>query len=281
MNNKKKKIRPLRPKKISELSRSAGQHDMSSPRQIEIPAEASGPIMVGIPTGRFNISSATVKSLFASFPHFGRFRGCTFYSHAGSLIQLARQETLRVALETGMRWLWFIDDDMSFPPHTVAKLVKDCIDNDFTVCSALSNKRVPPFSPTVGMTFSESGKPELTPEDVPSEGVHEVAFSGLACTVIDLDKIRKEKLDKENLFFLSIADDGGLVGEDLAFCKKLHEHGLKVGLDADVWTGHIGTQEFTPQVWFEWWKKRYIDEKVKNEKSKVPETGVQAVTLEK
>lgn len=238
------------------------QGELIAPQDYNLPEDARGSLMVAIPTGRHNINSGTVKSLFSAQPYLGMFRGVMFYSHAGSLIQIARQESLNLALSKDIRWLWFIDDDMSFQADTPARLVQDCIDNDFVMCSALSIKRVPPFSPTVGMTTDDEGHPILTPEDVPISGVHTVAHSGLACTVIDLDKIREAGLDKTKLFYLAVSEDNTkMIGEDLVFCDYLTKQGFKVGLDADLWTGHYGMHEFRPEMWFNSWRDIYIEKK--------------------
>jgi hypothetical protein len=243
------------------------------PTGYSLPKDQRGPIMVAIPTGRHNINSGTVKSLFSAHPYLGHFDGVMFYSHAGSLVQIARQETLNLALEQGIRWLWFIDDDMSFQPDTPMRLVMDCIENDYALCSGLSIKRVPPFSPTVGMTCNEEGTPILTPELVPDSGVHEVSHSGLACTVIDLDKIREKKLnEEEKMFYLAVSEDNKtLCGEDLAFCNLLAQNDLKIGLDANIWTGHYGMHEFRPEMWFDGWKDMYLKQKEKTSKEEVKE----------
>lgn len=255
-NKKKRKLKPL--KKANPPQQEAKPNMVFPPQHYKFSEKDNGSIMIAVPTGRHNINSGTVKSLFSAQPFLGLFKGTMFYSHAGSLIQIARQESLNLALEQKIRWLWFVDDDMSFQPDTPARLVKNCIENDFVMCSGLSIKRVPPFSPTVGMNRDEDGHPILSPELTPSEGVHTVAHSGLACTVIDLDKIREHGLDKEKLFFLAVSEDNTrLIGEDLVFCDYLTGKGLKVGLDANIWTGHYGMHEFRPEMWFSQWKPMY------------------------
>ena len=258
--HKKKALKPL--KAVEKAEQAFAPNMVLPPQSYELPPKAQGTIMVAIPTGRHNINSGTVKSLFSAHPYLGHFKGVMFYSHAGSLIQIARQETLNLALKEGVRWLWFVDDDMSFQPDTPIRLVKDCIDNDFAICSGLSIKRVPPFSPTVGIERDSEGTPILTPELVPESGVHEVSHSGLACTVIDLDKLREKGLDKKKLFFLATADNNErLVGEDLVFCNYLSNEGLKVGLDANIHTGHYGMHEFRPDMWFNGWRDIYLKQK--------------------
>jgi hypothetical protein len=230
--------------------------------QYNISPKDCGPITLAVPTGRHNINSGTVRSMFSAQPYLNIFDGTMFYSHAGSLIQVARQESMNLALSKGMRWLWFVDDDMSFQSDTPARLVQDCLDNDFAMCSALSIKRVPPFSPTVGMATDDEGMPILTPETVPESGVHQVSHSGLACTMIDLDKIREAGLADERLFYLAVSEDNKkLTGEDLVFCKTLTDAGLTVGLDANIWTGHYGVHEFKPDMWFKGWRDIYLEKK--------------------
>jgi hypothetical protein len=263
MTQKKRKLKPLQGLEAPEMQPGIV---LPPPSYMDIDEEHRGPIMVAIPTGRHNINSGTVKSLFSSQPYLNLFKGVMFYSHAGSLIQIARQESLNLALKEDVRWLWFIDDDMSFQPDTCIRLVKDCIENDFVMCSSLSIKRVPPFSPTVGIRTDDKGHPILTPEDVPEKGVHKVAHSGLACTVIDLNKIREKGLDKQKLFFLAVSEDNKrMIGEDLVFCDYLTQKGLNVGLDANMWTGHFGMHEFKPEMWFKSWRDIYIKQKLKND----------------
>lgn len=268
-----KKIRPVRPKSIVPAAKDPSA--IPAPHEIPIPESEVGPLMIGIPTGRQNINSGTVKSLFSSHPYLMRLMAVTFYSHAGSLVQIARQETLNQALKSGMRWLWFIDDDMTFPAHTPLQLIKNCIDNDFAVCATMMNKRVPPYSPTIGMRDDENGDPLIVPEEVPENGVHEVAHVGMACTIIDLNKIRESDLNKnDNLFYLATADDNKrLIGEDLVFSSMLRKSGLKIGANLDIWSGHMGMHEFRPDIWYQVWRNTYLQKK--NEESlKKRETAV-------
>lgn len=275
-----KKLRPLRPKNIviqPPISSTPG----GPPQQTVLPKEARGPIVVGVPTGRHNICSGTVKSLFSAYPYLSQFGFASFYSHAGSLIHVARQETVDMAYKVNARWLWFVDDDMSFPAHTPIDLAKSCIEHDFAMCSALSIKRVPPYSPTVGMRLDEEGEPMLTPEDVPSSGVHEVMHTGLACTVIDLEKLKQVGLNMNSkLFYMQVNEaNTKMIGEDLAFCKILQSKGLKVGLNANIWTGHIGVHEFQPSIWFQHWREIFVQKKKENEELRKQST--QAAELAK
>ena len=271
-NNKKRKLTPLQG--TPETMAPELKPNMVLPPHAYASGEMGqlGSIMVAIPTGRHNINSGTVKSLFSAQPYLGMFKSVMFYSHAGSLIQIARQESLDLALKEGIRWLWFIDDDMSFQPDTPIRLVQDCLKNDFALCSALAIKRVPPFSPTVGMDTDPEGHPILTPETVPESGVHTVAHSGLACTVIDMDKIRNNELcGNGKLFYLAVSEDNvRMVGEDLVFCNLLTKRGMKVGLDANLWTGHFGMHEFRPEMWFGGWKGEYLKKKAESEAAAAP-----------
>lgn len=261
----KPKNKPFRPTRMA-MQGQPGLPEKSSEKVI-LPQECKGPLMVAIPTGKPSIYTATVKSLFSSQQFLTQFNQVSFYSHAGSLIHVARQETLDTALRAGVRWLWFIDDDMTFPAHTPVTLAKNCYDNGFVMCSALAIKRVPPFSPTVGMRLDDEGEPILTPEDVPSSGVHEVMHTGLACTIIDLDLLRQEKINEnKKLFYMQVNEmNTKMLGEDLAFCKILKSHNLKVGLNADIWTGHVGVHEFKPEMWFSpgGWRDKFIEHKNK------------------
>ena len=133
-----------------------------------------------------------------------------------------------IAVETARRekcdYLLMIDSDLSFPPHTLEKLLKNAIDNNLDILGCNYVMRKHPHSSLV------EGLGEGL---VPVKGVSEVKRlpTGMLLTRLSVfDKLEKP------YFMQPIQPDGTLGTEDYRFCDLARAAGFKIYMDAELST---------------------------------------------
>lgn len=149
----------------------------------------------------------------------------------GTLVAKARQSLVRIAIDQGFDYVFFVDSDMILHPETLERLLND----DCDIVSTMFFKRTPPYQPCFYMDVDISQEP-LTysvPISWPDRGLHECAATGLAATLIRTEVFKKVG---KNMF---IHPTEGL-GEDIAFCLNARAMGFTVYVDTRLEAGHIG-----------------------------------------
>ena len=139
-------------------------------------------------------------------------------------------------------WAWIIGDDHTFQPDTVYHL----LDRQLDFVSPLCAMRHPPFGPSVfkqGAT-PEDGWPPLTWDDIPTEDLLEVDATGLAGALVRRSVF--EKIQDPWFEVGSPSNDRQRFGEDLYFCKKARQAGVRIWLDPTVQVGHMTTVVLDP-----------------------------------
>ena len=139
------------------------------------------------------------------------------------------------------RVLW-LDSDMTFSPDLLSKLNSD-LDEGYGFVSALCFSRKQPIKPII---YSETGFRDAGDgdgrmetyskciEEYPSGQIIEVKGIGLAATMMETSVI-KEVYDKFGSPFSPIPG----FGEDISFCRKCDELGIKMYCDTRIKVGHI------------------------------------------
>lgn len=143
-------------------------------------------------------------------------------------------------------YLFFVDDDMSFPPETLDILLSHQKD----IVGVNSYSRILPLSPTTGL-MNEKGEykhPDHYPEwemKIPDE-LFEAYFVGCGVCLINMKVFEKIK----EPFFRFSYNENGLVksGEDGNFCDRARKEGFKVWCDPNVSVGHIGNMEYGEEL---------------------------------
>ena len=156
-----------------------------------------------------------------------------------SLIYDARNTLCKEAVEGGYdRMLWF-DSDMTFAPDTMARLSKR-LDEGAEIVTALCFRRKAPIRPTIYKEIGyfkegENLKPgAISYEDYPKDSLFEVKGHGFAC-VMNTVEIVEKVAEKYRLPFSPALG----FGEDLSFCGRLSELGVKMWCDSSIKVGHI------------------------------------------
>ena len=158
-----------------------------------------------------------------------------------SVIHRARNSAVVSAVEKGMDYLLFIDDDMTFPPDAVDKLLvqqKDIIgalcfsrlSKNKPVISKIKNNRMVGYSYDEVPTWSES---------------FQVPLTGTGFLLINLSVFKKME---PPFFYWGRPKDFGLerdpfpndeIGEDVTFCLNAGLSGFEVWVDPTIEIGHI------------------------------------------
>lgn len=145
------------------------------------------------------------------------------------LIYSARNKLSKRVIDEDFDYLFFVDDDMTFKPDTLKKLISD----DKDVVTGLCFMRGKPHRPALydkDCNYIDSIK----------NGLFEVGYCGGACLLI-----KREVLERvwknEKTFFLPTKG----LGEDLAFCKRVQKTPYTIWCDPDVKCGHMTSYEIT------------------------------------
>ena len=184
-------------------------------------------IAIGIPCNRV-IKPKTMQSLLELVHYSSDIELFPIIATEGYTIAENRSYILAQAVKNGCDYLFFIDDDMVFPPNTLEQL--------------LSHKKevigVPYYSrklPRESVVVYEDGtevKGEL-PDDL-----FKCQHVGTGIMLIDLSIIK----DLERPYFFMQTHEVGftIMGEDAWFCQQVRKAGHKIWCDPNLEIKHIG-----------------------------------------
>ena len=196
-------------------------------------------VQIVTPTTRGGIQPeymlSTIDALFYLTKHGvdGQFKVIT-----SSWISKARNKAYR---ELNADFLMFIDSDMIFPHHAIAKLMLSGRD----IIGGLYFKKGEGSKPVAARMNEEGMFKEI--QNVPNE-VFEVDAIGTGFLLIRktvFDSFSKEKIEEigEPFNFHTLAS-GGEESEDWAFCRRAKQLGFKIYCDPTIPLGHIGEQTY-------------------------------------
>jgi hypothetical protein len=150
----------------------------------------------------------------------------------------ARTELVEMALAAKMDYVWFVDDDMELPLDSVSRLFAH--DKDYVTGVGFMKKF--PYFPTIFTSKTFRNKVTnvirhiyLHYFDYP-KNLFEIEGSGLYNALIKtsvFEKIRKP------WFSTPEADTASHIGEDVSFCRRLWESGIKMYCDPTIQSGHV------------------------------------------
>ena len=147
-------------------------------------------------------------------------------------IHMARQIVADYALDQGFDWLVQLDDDATFPPDLVRRLLAH--DKD-VVCALAYQRKVPH-----GTCAFETGPDGLmgTPlEGIEHTGLRRVDVSGFHCSILRTSVIKRLRDAGIRQYYGGFENK---VGEDFAFALNLKKIGIPLYVDTDLISGHIG-----------------------------------------
>ena len=163
------------------------------------------------------------------------------YMSYDSLVQRARNDLVKLAIEEDFDDLIFIDADQEWDPAWVFKL----LDSDKDVVAGTVVKKSDEVSFNVkalkeGMKTEEDGLIEV---DCVGTGFMRISKSALK-QVWDVSTEYKNEGKTCRMVFDIKIENGDLVSEDNVFCKKWHDLGGKVYIDPNMTCNHIGVKKY-------------------------------------
>lgn len=173
----------------------------------------------------------------------------TMYAiNKSSLIYDARNQLLEAAKQNSVDRLLWLDSDMALPMLAMRDLSRD-LDEGCGIVTGLYFKRKSPYSPVIYKECRldrEDGKLLPVAEtytDYPKNQIFEVAAFGFGCCMMTMEAAMTV-LDRFGMMpFMPV---GGF-GEDLSFCLRAREAGLKLYCDSRVRCGHVGNVIFNEE----------------------------------
>lgn len=159
-----------------------------------------------------------------------------------SLIYDSRNQIAEYAITNRFDRVLWIDSDMTFEADSLQRLSADMDAGRQYVCGLFVGRKQP-VNPCIYTKLTPSGKfhlPEAVPyRDYPKDDIFEVAGSGMAFTMMDVELIHDVMRQYGYMFSPIIG-----MGEDLSFCFRVSSLGRKMFCDSRVKVGHIGQIEY-------------------------------------
>lgn len=211
--------------------------------------ETSEPIRVAICIPTFGQWAEEFRKSFGEFMYDIKDYPCGIHvaqiepETRGALIHLVRTGLVKEALELhpAPDYILFVDSDMVVPPH----FLQDMLAHKRDVVCARFHVRRPPFNLAVSQwrknpkEFKSDPFPltaPVNPEDLGTELV-QVDVCGFGCVLI-----KSTVFDKlQYPWFSNPAADGvenPHTGDDIQFCKRCYDAGVKIYLDPTIKVGH-------------------------------------------
>ncbi len=146
-----------------------------------------------------------------------------------SLPGMARERIVESCLAADVDYLFWTDDDMVFEPSTFLRLYRNNVD----ICAALAFTARKPITPVIyKFTETEKGLDSQPVWDYKPDALQEVDAFGSGVFLAKADVYRK--MGKP--WYSSYG-----CGEDIYFCSRLREHGIKAFVDTRIRTVHKAT----------------------------------------
>jgi hypothetical protein len=200
-------------------------------------------VMIGTPCYDGSLELTHVQSLFQTVD-LCRDLGITItmeYVVGNSLVQTARNEIFRRAIEDDVDDLIFIDGDQGWNGQDFIKLISHQKD---VIGGVVVGKKD---------HIMYNAKPLMTGFEIDEDGLVEVMGVGTGFLRIskralhmmwDLaEPYKYESKDARNVFANGVFD-GNYYGEDIAFCKRWTALGEKVYIDPSITCSHVGKKEW-------------------------------------
>ncbi len=198
-------------------------------------------ILIGMATGG-TVRSETVTSLIGAMDVIRSHGiGTDLRLEIGGYVSMNRNRLVRCALERGSSHILFIDNDQTFQPSAIQRL----IDADKDIVGAMYNARGVPGKPVVSTIklvdpATDPNKGEIVTSEFSAQ-LFKTFSLGTGFLLIKTDVFRK----MQSPWFVDGEDEKGeCFTEDVEFCKKAHKAGFDVWCSPTIKVGHIGTTEY-------------------------------------
>lgn len=146
-----------------------------------------------------------------------------------------RNSVVQKALDAGSEWVFFVDDDMAFPPDHLLRLLSQ----DKPIVASLYTARSAPWRPIAYDWISdEDGWDPIDLTQIPGKGLVKVDGAGTGGMLIRTEVFHQMPFP----WF----EKTPLGSEDLEFCKKATRLGFEIVVDLEARMGHLTTAAIWP-----------------------------------
>lgn len=156
---------------------------------------------------------------------------------SGTLIYSARDKLAKKAVNENYTHVLWLDADMVFNED----LLDDLMFSGEQFVSGIYHTRRPPHGSCIFKNISLDNIEKYMGDDYPSN-TFEIAGCGFGCVLMDV-QIIKDVLMNFGEAFLPIHG----LGEDIAFCDRVHRLGYKMYAEPGVKLGHMGHIAIYPE----------------------------------
>lgn len=159
---------------------------------------------------------------------------------AGKRIDIARNEIVEQALRAGAEKILFLDSDVLFPPNTFQQLISRQQNNGHKIVSGVYWSK---SNPTFPLIFHEAGRGSFL--DWKVGDYFDTWAIGMGLVLIDTSVFRAIPEPWYEIDYgLHVDAETGAMGsssmtEDLPFCNKCAQAGIKVWVDTSIQAGHF------------------------------------------
>lgn len=199
-------------------------------------------ILVGLSTGE-HVRNA---NFIPSFMSLQRPENSLTITVHGQSPASARNAIIKQGLENDCTHIFFMDDDMIFPPDTLTKLLV----HDKYIISALYLLRSFPHRPAFFDKAYENGKCRFTFLEKGMNGLIKGVNCGLGAVLISTKIF--EKLDEPYVRLGEIEKDGWC--DDVGFFNRCRQAGFDIWCDLNAPVGHMNSVTMWPEIhngeWF-------------------------------
>lgn len=175
--------------------------------------------------------------------HSPRF-SCNVNYNRGTYLDQNREELSEKAIEDKYDYLFFIDSDMVFPGKVLDKLY----DRHKDVVGAVYTLRGGIYHGPCMYEYRPEERDFMQFKRWPLNKCIKVGGIGTGMLLIKVEALKKIPYPRFSFMPAQSADDKGRVrrlGEDLSFCVRCHENGIKIYGDTSMTIGHEGTKVWT------------------------------------
>lgn len=189
-------------------------------------------IAIGVPTGGM-MKSKTAFSLINT-----AMQGINIFPifQYGSYVCENRERIVEIAGMNMCSHILFVDDDMSFEPDTLPRLLA----HDKDIVGAMYNFRKMPRE-TVIKFFNENGETVNSIPEIPKE-LFKVAGLGTGLALIKMEVF--DELEPPYFPIERDIEGNMILTEDIGFCEKARAKGFDVWIDPTINVSHVGLYEY-------------------------------------
>lgn len=188
-------------------------------------------VMVIVPTAA-RPEVLTVETLFGVARRVRRWCELDVRIVAGYSCEMARNEGVRLFLESDAQWLWMVDSDMALPDWSLEQL----LGAGEPVVSGVYFRKLPGERIAEVCRLEEDATVFFREDEIPDH-LFEAAGVGCGCVLLRRDAVEAASACGR-MFVYQIEPE--LISEDLWMCNLLRGLGYRIMVDPAVRCGHIG-----------------------------------------